>query len=115
MSFGFENLTVYQKALEYNEKVFGYFRVSTTDSAIKNQLKRAAISIPLNIAEGCGRFTAKDKKNFYIISRGSVYECISVFQILKKMNEISQTEYNKFYKSLEEISKMLNAMINRLT
>lgn len=37
----------------------------------------------INIAEGSGRYTKADKKNFYIISRGSVYECVSLFDIIK--------------------------------
>jgi four helix bundle protein len=68
----------------------------------------------LNIAEGSGRFTKRDKRNFYIISRGSVFECIAIFDLLQITEQINKAEFNSFYSKLEEISKMLFALINFL-
>jgi four helix bundle protein len=69
----------------------------------------------LNIAEGSGRFTKPDKRNFYVISRGSVFECVAIFDFLKDLNLISNNDFDKFYAELEELSKMLFALIKQLS
>ena len=61
-------------------------------ASLSDQLKRAAWSIPLNIAEGCGKRGINDKKRFYAIARGSAMECaavIDVCQILKTDSEVA--------------------------
>jgi four helix bundle protein len=69
----------------------------------------------LNIAEGTGRFTKPDKKNFYVISRGSAFECVAIFDYLKDSNLIEDEDFREFYNKLEDISKMLFALIKTLT
>ena len=82
-----EKLDVYKVSIE-----FMAIAINITDtiprgsSSLADQLKRAAWSIPLNIAEGCGKNKANDKKRFYSIARGSAMECaaiIDVCQVLK--------------------------------
>jgi four helix bundle protein len=73
MPFLFEDLQVYKKAIEFTVVIFDICKVFS-DREIKDQLKRAALSIPLNIAEGQGRVHHKEKKNFYNIAKGSLYE-----------------------------------------
>jgi four helix bundle protein len=68
----------------------------------------------LNIAEGSSRFSNKDRRNFLIISRGSAFECVAVFDYLNDNEEISREIYETFYARLEEISKMLYALIKKL-
>jgi four helix bundle protein len=114
--FDFEKLTVYQKA-----KAFDKFVVSTIcsdkkiDRVIINQFKRASLSIPLNIAEGTSRYSKADRRHFYVIARGSAFECLAIFDILKDRNIISQDTYIDCYKKTEEISMMLFAMIRKLS
>ncbi len=82
MPFAFEKLKVYQKALDFADAACsltrgfprGYFFMA-------NQLNRAALSIAANIAEGNGRFTKADRKNFFGIARGSVQECVPLLEI----------------------------------
>lgn len=80
-------------------------------SRLADQLTRASLSIPLNIAEGAGRYHKADKKNFYIIARGSVFECVAILDVLKGKH-IDETTYSKYYAILEELSKMLSGLIN---
>ena len=68
----------------------------------------------LNIAEGSGRFTNRDKRNFYVIARGSVFECVAVFDYLRDVEEIEEESFQVFYAKLEEISKILYALIRSL-
>ncbi|MDB5271981.1 MAG: ribosomal protein [Chitinophagaceae bacterium] len=114
--FEFEKLTVYQKAKLFDQDVLSYvYANSSIDKVITNQLKRASLSIPLNIAEGTGRSTNPARKNFYVIARGSAFECAAIFDILKDRGNIRSDDYNDFYKKAEELSMMLFAMIKKLS
>ena len=111
--FDFENLDVYQRSKELNREVLRFLKDnSKIDSYVRDQLKRASISMVINIAEGSGKFSKPDKRNFYTISRGSVYECVSLFEIIFGQNQTSKEEFDDFYKKFETISKMLLGLIN---
>ncbi|MBK9449150.1 MAG: four helix bundle protein [Bacteroidetes bacterium] len=76
--FDFEKLTVYQKAKAFHKEIVNWLRSNPKiDSVTRDQLRRAALSIPLNIAEGTGRFTPRDRRNFYVIARSSILEVLS--------------------------------------
>ena len=63
--FDFEKLDVYKKAKQFNKEVYSFLRNSRTiDSVSKNQLRRASLSIVLNISEGTGRFSKAEKRHF---------------------------------------------------
>ena len=72
------------------------------------------MSVSLNIAEGMSRFSKADRKNFCVIARGSVFECVAIFDILKDHGLLSIEDFNHLYQLSEEISKMLFAMIKNL-
>ena len=112
--FDFEKLTVYNHTKAFNKKVNSFLENSNMDRTTNDQLRRASFSILLNIAEGSGRFTAADKRNFYVIARGSVFECVAIFDYLCDLEKINQEEFSSFYNELEEISKMLFALIKNL-
>lgn len=112
--FDFENLEVYSKSKRINEAVTSFLKVAKLDNATRDQLKRASFSIMLNIAEGSGRFTKPDKRNFYIIARGSVFECVAIFDYLKDQQIVNESDFSLYYSILEEISKMLFALIKGL-
>jgi len=115
MPFMFENLGVYQKSVDLAEKVInlteefpkGYYFLT-------DQLNRASLSISTNIAEGNGRFTKRDRRNFFIIARGSVHECIPLLEIAKRKQLISDVKVSNLFNQLEVISKMLSGLTNGL-
>ena len=113
--FDFEKLEVYSKAKQFNRAVSAFLERAKTSKNKKDQLERAAFSIMLNIAEGTGRFTKPDKRNFYIIARGSAFECVAIFDYLSEQKVINQESFKEFYAMLEEISKMLYALIITLS
>lgn len=83
--FDFEKLEVYLKAKSYNHTFFQWITAETKlDAVVKNQLRRASLSVMLNIAEGTSRFSKPDKRNFYVIARGSVFECVAILDFLEK-------------------------------
>jgi four helix bundle protein len=68
----------------------------------------------LNIAEGSSRFSKADRKKFCVVARGSVFECVAIFDILKDDGVLPIDLFGNLYKQAEEISKMLFAMIRNL-
>ncbi|MBN2484417.1 MAG: four helix bundle protein [Bacteroidales bacterium] len=113
--FDFEKLEVYAKAKSFNSSVSKFLDHAEVSKNKKDQLERAAFSIMLNIAEGTGRFTKPDKKNFYIIARGSAFECVAIFDYLFDQKLINQELFREFYSNLEEMSKMPFALIKSLS
>lgn len=111
--FDFQNLAVYQQAKTLNKEVFKFIQThKQIDPYMRDQLRRAGISLVLNIAEGSGKFTKADKRNFYFIARGSAYECVAVFEMIKDEYNLDQDIFDKFYTKFESVSKMLLGLIN---
>jgi four helix bundle protein len=79
-----------------------------------DQLNRAALSIAANIAEGNGRFTKPDRKNFFGIARGSVQECVPLLELAKRRQLITDDAHRELKERLEEISPMLSGLISGL-
>ena len=113
--FDFEKLDVYIKSKKYNKSISTFLKKSKLDKVANDQLRRASFSIMLNIAEGSGRFTKPDKRNFYVIARGSVFECVAIFDYLQDNGVLDETTFKQYYSFLEEISKMLYALIMGLS
>lgn len=108
----FKQLIVYQKVLQvYSELESKVLSIKTLDRSLKDQLKRAAASIILNIAEGSSGFNHADRKNFLVISRGSAFECIAILDIIRIT---TKQHFSEIEIALEEISKMLYKMISTL-
>lgn len=113
--FPFEKLEVYSKAFKTHQKVQLFLKSNPSlPSYLRNQYGRASLSIMLNIAEGSGRVTSKDRRNFLINSRGSVFECAAIVELLFAELSIAEDSYQELKSVYEEISKMLFAMIRNL-
>lgn len=110
MKFSFENLEVYQRAIKFNLVIDDILKREGVTRTLADQLSRAAISIPLNIAEGNGRWHKGDKRQFFWIARGSAFECIPAFEILSLKNAISGQEKEGLRSDLEVIGKMLTKL-----
>jgi four helix bundle protein len=115
MSFVFEKLVVYQKAINLADKI-----ATKTEQFprgygfLADQLNRAVLSIAANIAEGNGRFTKADRKNFFIIARGSIQECVPLLELAYRRELIAKTDREQLRRELEEVAKMLSGLINGL-
>ena len=81
---------------------------------LKSQLKRAAVSIPSNIAEGCSRHSEKEFKYFLEISLGSAFEIETQFIMAQKLNMISEEDLVKFLQDLHVEQKKINALISKI-
>ena len=113
--FDFEKLEVYKKLRELNKSLLPIiFKFQSSYPYLADQLKRASLSIQLNLAEGTGRMSSADKKQFYIRARASTNECVSVLHSLIDLKIIEKAQFDLFYKNYEEISKMLLGLIRAL-
>ena len=109
--FGHENLKVYRDSIQFISSIHELMGTSTMKHTIRDQLERASISIPLNIAEGNGKFTDKDKCKFFDIARGSAMECAACVDILLAKNEIEEIRASQLKSALNEIVRMLVGLI----
>ena len=113
MPFMFENLDVYKKSIEFAVEIDILCR-KIRHAEMKDQIQRASLSIPLNIAEGNGRNTRKEKIQFFKTARGSLFECIPLLQLARKLDYISEDQYGPLYALSENIGKMINGLINSM-
>ena len=115
MAFAFEKLIVYQKSVDFADAI-----CTLTESFprgygfLVDQLNRAALSIAANIAEGNGRFTKPDRRNFFGIARGSVQECVPLLELAVRRGLLTSQDHEKRKSQLEEIARMLGGLINSL-
>jgi len=87
VAFLFENLQVYQKALDFSVTVIATiddFETPRRHYRLIEQLESACTSVPMNISEGKGRFSKKEFKHHLYIARGSLYETVTMLQIFQR-------------------------------
>lgn len=112
MPFMFEKLEVYQKSIEFADQIVELTKKFPRGYGfLVSQVNRAALSIATNIAEGNGRFTKADRKNFFIIARGSVQECVPLLELAKRRFLVKNELHNQLRMQLEEIARMLSGLI----
>ena len=110
--FDHEKLIAYQKARQVNLKIQQLLKsLRVADPFLKDQLHRAAISIVINIAEGTGRIGKKDRRNFYVISRGSAFECAAILDTFLDSEVIQENLVIQIKNELEEVSRLLSGLI----
>lgn len=112
--FDHEKLKVYQKSLEYVEWIFGILDKIKSRSNIIDQIERASESILLNIAEGNGKYSGKDKCRYFDISRGSSLECAACLDILFKKKLIDGETKISGKLQLKEIVSMLMGLLKQI-
>ena len=117
MSFAFEQLEVYQKALDFSVAVIDIIDEIETPRKhfrLVEQLESSSTSVALNISEGKGRFSKKEFKHFLYIARGSLYETITMLQIFRKKHWLDKEYFQKLYLEAEEINKMISGLISSI-
>jgi len=115
MPFTFEKLIVYQKAVAFADSVCTLTRdLPRGYYFLGDQLSREALSIAANLAEGNGRFTKPDRKNFFGIARGSVQECVPLLEVAGRQGLLKPERHEQLKADLEEIARMLSGLINGL-
>ena len=112
----YRDLVAWQRAMDLVEKVYqGTKRFPKEELyGLTNQLRRAAVSIPSNIAEGQGRRTDKEFANFLSISRGSLQEVETQILIAERLNYIEKDIVQSVLVLTAEVGRLINGLINVL-
>jgi four helix bundle protein len=112
----FEDLKVWQKGIELTSLVYKITQSFPPEEkyALANQLRRASVSVPSNIAEGYGRRTSSEFKRFLSISLGSVYEIQTQLRIGFELNFIPLEKFVQAKEMSIEIDRMIYAIIKKI-
>src|SRR6185436_2174244 len=109
--FDHEKLTVYQRSLKFIAWTTELLERVPSKLSVHGQLDRASTSIPLNIAEGNGRFTPSDRCRFFDIARGSTLECAAALDVLAAKNVLTEADIDPGKADLAEMTSMLVGLI----
>ena len=112
--FDHEKLNVYQASLSFNGWVGEFIASIEAKAAAKDQLDRAATSIPLNIAEGNGKFSKRDRARFFDIARGSALESAAALGVLVSRRLVKGDTVAPAKEQLLQIVNMLMGLLKAL-
>ena len=109
--FDYERLDVYRVSISMTTTLYKALGcLPPGHSELVNQTKRAAISVPLNVAEGAGEFSAQEKIRFYRIARRSASECAAALDILRGLGLIPAEHSRSIRDKLDRIAAMLTVL-----
>lgn len=110
--FNFEKLEVWQKSIDFADFVYSVTKGFSDGErfSLTNQMRRAAISISSNIAEGTSRHSREDYARFLEIAPGSLFEVVSQSFIAQKQNYLSEEDRKRLYLAADEQSRMLSGL-----
>jgi four helix bundle protein len=111
--FDHEKLDVYHEALAFNAWLTALVEQTVRLGDVKDQLDRAATSIPLNIAEGNGKYAAKDRCRFFDIAHGSALECAAGLDVLVAKAKLRPDDIRPGKERLQKIVRMLMGLIKK--
>lgn len=117
MEKGYRGLIVWQKAMDLVTEVYSACKILPKEElyALSDQMRRAVVSIPSNIAEGYMRTTEKDYKNFLAIASGSCAELETQILVCEKLGYLDSSYTNKLLDMTDEIGRILYGMRKKLT
>ncbi|MCK4528713.1 four helix bundle protein, partial [candidate division WOR-3 bacterium] len=106
----FEDIEAWKKAREIVKDIYGITNKGnfSQDFALKDQMRRAAISIPSNIAEGFSRRSNKEFIQFLFIAKGSASELQTQLYLALDRKYLTEEQFNDFYKDLEVIARQIS-------
>ena len=111
--FDHEKLEVYQEAIAFIAWLSAILEGTVRIGEVKEQLDRASPSIPLNIAEGNGKYAPKDRCRFFDIAHGSALECAAGLDVLVAKAKLAPEEIRPGKERLQGIVRMLIGLIKR--
>jgi four helix bundle protein len=110
--FNFEKLEVWHKAIDFADLVYVDTRSFPSDErfGLTNQMRRAAVSISSNLAEGSSRHSKTDFARFVEIATGSVFEVVSQAFVAKRQRFLSDDQFEILYRAAEQQSRMQSGL-----
>ena len=117
MGMGYEDLAVWNRAVDFAVRVIDAVENISTDRKhfrLLEQIEASSTSIAMNLAEGKGRFSQKEFIQYCYIARGSLYETITLLEIFKRKNWISEETFSSLKSEGIEIASMIKGLINAI-
>jgi four helix bundle protein len=111
--FDHERLEVYREAIAFVAWLSALLETTLRTGEVKDQLDRASTSIPLNIAEGNGKYAPKDRCRFFDIAHGSALECAAGLDVLVAKSKLADAQIRDGKDRLQKIVRMLVGLIKR--
>ena len=112
--FGHERFEAYKISIEFLKLALSLSEsIPPGYAMVKDQLKRAALSIPLNIAEGSGKASTQDRKKYYVIARGSAMECSAICDVLNLIDHKYSVRTNEAKDFLTSFVSILTVVCSR--
>ena len=110
--FNFEKLETWHEAIAFADLVYKLTRQFPDEErfGLTNQMRRAAVSISSNFAQGCSRSSRGDDARFVEIATGSVFEVVSQATIGRNQGFLAESEYQRLYQAAEKQSRMLSGL-----
>lgn len=110
--FNFEKLTVWQKAIGYADDVYTITETFPDRErfGLTNQLRRAAVSVSSNIAEGSSRSSSNDYSRFLEIAYGSLMETVSQMFVAHRRRFVDEDAFRRMYEAADELARMLSGL-----
>ncbi|MFL6301811.1 MAG: four helix bundle protein [Terriglobales bacterium] len=114
MSSTFRDLIVWQKSKALAKKIYSLTKGFPKEEifGLTSQIRRAATSIPANIAEGKGRGTQKDFCHFLVQARGSLFEVETFAELASDLGYLPSSDQQELQIDCDEVGRMLNGLIN---
>lgn len=112
----FKDLIVWQRSMDLAVRIYRITQKlpASEQFGLTSQLRRASVSIPSNIAEGYGRQSTGNYRQFLSISRGSLMEMETQINICERLKYLAQSDTGDIFKEIIEISKMLTSLISKI-
>lgn len=114
MKKSYKDLEVWQLSMDLTIQIYEFTQTLPSEEkfALSDQMRRAAVSIPSNIAEGMGRGHNKELIHFLYIAKGSVFELETQIEICKRLHFINEMLFDKLQYIIASINRMLNSLIS---
>lgn len=114
--FNFEKLDVWQKSIALADSVYAATKSFPPDErfGLTNQMRRSAVSVSSNIAEGCSRGSKPDFRRFIEIAAGSVFELVSQARIARSQGFLATDAHDRLYTAALEVVRMLSGLRDSL-
>ena len=113
----YKDLLVWQKSMLLVKEVYALVKLLPKEEqfALSDQMRRAVVSIPSNIAEGYGRNSTNDYVRFLNIARGSIYELDTQLNVCVMLGYITEEQSKNAIELSQEVGKMINALAGKLS
>lgn len=112
----YKDLIVWQKSMDVVEEIYSLTEKlpQKEQYGLVSQMRRSAISIPSNIAEGYGRNTTGNNVQFLSVSKGSLLELETQLELCKRLKYLNENEHTQTEEKLIEVNKMITVLISKL-